>query len=477
MEDASSLEVLASGEDSADIDVEDSFDAASELEEIEETPFSAPPVPEAWDMVSLEPAKPSAKEPAKSVSPPAFSALEESKEEPKAEEEALDIEPMEELEEEEEEPVSLSEEAPAEAKPEPIEEMSDDVPEMSVEDVSGEELSEPVQALEQEAPELTVEEVSAEALPAPVEEVSEEAPELTVEEVAAEELPEPVEAEAAPLVIMPREEVVAEAQVAKVGETVVENPRPPVDLGELPPVPEEPMELAANWEFMSMAEAQATPSAEGSEERGIELDTTSAPELDYSGNPEEEVALAPAWDFVPQWQPQPAAPPAPPAPPVLAAPEPLPEISAEPEPPAPIASPAAGAELTTTGKYGTAGFQPAATGKYGIASSKPGAADELGLDEPTEKTGLFGVVKQPLPAPHLPERSATGKFGAVPKPPRAFPVVPPKAGQESSWDQLTLAPEPEQPPAAPAEPDPFAEFAAGADSGLPSKPGSSGSQE
>jgi hypothetical protein len=468
MEDASTLEVLAPGEDSTDIDVEDSFDAASDLGEIEETPVSAPPpVPEAWDMGALEPARPSAKE------------------ESKAEEEELDIEPMEELEEEEEEPVSLSEEAPAEAKAEPVEEMSEDVPEMSVEEVSGEELPEPVQALEEEAPELMVEEVSAEALPAPVEVASAEPPELTVEEVAAEELPEPVEAEAAPLVIMPREEVVAEAQVAKVGETVVENPRPPIDLGELPPVPEEPMELAANWEFMSMAEAQATPSAEGSEERGIELDTTAAPELDYSGDPQEEVALAPAWDFVPQWQPQdppkpaaPPEPPAPPAPPVLAVPEPLPELSPEPEPLAPIPSPAAGAEFTTTGKYGTASFQPAATGKYGIASSKPGAADELGLDEPVEKTGLFGVVKQEPPAPKLPERSATGKFGAVPRPPRAFPTVPQKAGQESSWDQLILAPEPEQPPAeAPAEPDPFAEFAAGADSGRPSKPGSSGSQE
>jgi hypothetical protein len=553
MEEVGSLDGLTPAEEGDGIDVEDVFEPEAELEEIEETPLSAPPLSVPWDLAEPTPAKPEAKAVA---TKPAVSELESAR--PPAVPVEAPIEPVEELaldsseEVAEELPVALTdeeaaeapeapaveaaaeepaeavaevsadapelslslEEVSAEALPAPVEAVSADAPELSLDDVSAEALPAPVEAVSADAPELSLEEVSAEALPAPVKPQLAKAPELSLEEVSAEALSAPAEPEPAPAPFMPSEEVVAEAQVAKVGEQVVEAPRPPVDLGELPPVPEEPMQLAANWEFIGMAEAQVGATSALAEERGLELDTAVPSMPDYTGNPEDEVALAPAWDFVPQWQPQqeapksePSAPPAPSAPSAPSAPPEPPAI----EEPALAVSPSTSTDVTVTDKYGLSNARPAMTGKYGIASAEPESSQQPGLgSEEPESTGLFGVMEAEPEAPEAPETfnptatskygtasatpasaapAKTGRYGTVSPsvvtagrqglgPPESLksgqykvdsgePVEPaaeqPGAGEEPGWDQLISTAEPELPlaelSAEPLEPDPFTEFA------------------
>jgi hypothetical protein len=391
MEEANSLEVLTPDEESDGIDVEDMSEPEpepepeaelAELEEIEEIPASASPASVPWDEPSPEPKREGSKPQARPVEAPVALAEEEAEEE-------LALEPSEELGEEA--PVALTEEEPA------------------------------------DAPEMSLEELGADA------------PEMSLEEVGGETSAEPVEAELEEESIMLAEEVVAEAQVARVGEHVVEAPRPPVDLGELPPASEEPMQLVANWEFMEMAEAHSGSSAEAlTEERGLELelDTAGSAMPGDTGSPQDELALAPTWDFIPQWQPE--------------------EEKSEPTPPS---SPPP--EFITTDKYGISNAQPAVTGKYGIAGAEPELPEELGLvDEGLERTGLFGVLEPELTDPEVYEGASagpatTGKYG----------IGQPGPFEEPGWDQLLSEAEPELPEVSGASPDadPFTVFAAEAE--------------
>jgi hypothetical protein len=278
---------------------------------------------------------------------------------------------------------------------------------------------------------------------------------------------------------LPVEEVAAEAR------------RPPVDMGELPPAPEEPLQLASTWEFMGMAEvAHAGHSTEPvPEERGLELDTAVPPMPEYTGAPQDEVALASAWDFVPQWQP--------------GQPEPPSEGSAPSTPPsehdsaAPVST-AGGGEPVTAEADATASTGPATTGKYGVLSAEPEPleAQESAHAQPTtaedqelpsvdvdlEHTRRFGSG--------LPARSSTGKYGIEPAAEGKLSAEEVQEA-ESSWVQM-FADEKQagsgaaasEPPAAPleaAEPDPFAEFAAEAEAAkakeaAPSKPEEQGEE-
>jgi hypothetical protein len=179
-------------------------------------------------------------------------------------------------------------------------------------------------------------------------------------------------------------------------------PRQPLDLGELPPEPEEPMQLAATWEFMGMAEAHGSAAAPVSEERGMDLESTGAASVEEAGSPGDEVALASTWDFVPQWQPgAPAGPSA-------------------PAPSAPVAEKPAAAPVSPE-----APVNPVTTAKFGIGTAQ---------------------------SPEAPVNPVTtAKFGIGTGEPAAEPA-------EASWDQMFPAEEPKAP--APAEEaDPFTEFA------------------
>ena len=316
--------------------------------------------------------------------------------------------------------------APEPAK-EPVQKLSPlDPAEISVEEVSTPEpAKKPVQQLDALEPaEIPVEEVAArEPIELTAEEVatpesvkkpdqqpaSLEPAEISAEEVAAPEpaeipvekvaTPEPAEAPARDANLesgvwavesLPAPEAVAE-----------EKPRLPVDLGELPPMPEEPMQLAATWEFMSMAEAHAGSSAMPvSADRGIELDTPVPPVIEHTGSTDDEVALAPTMDFVPQWKPESEPP----------------KVEAAP------ASPETRVEVTTTGKYGIGLQEHTTTGKYGIGPASQPAAVQAGESEPGSDQSFPADVPASAPS----------------KAPEAPAVAPAEA----------------------EEPDPFMEFAA-----------------
>jgi hypothetical protein len=218
-----------------------------------------------------------------------------------------------------------------------------------------------------------------------------------------------------------------EAEPAPLPEPVAK-PRPPVDLGELPPAPEEPMQLAATWEFMGMAEAQGHSAAPASEDRSVEMDTSGSSSDEDTGSPQDAVALASTWDFVPQWQPPP--------PPAAVA-------EASPPPPsAPVVEKAAAAPVKLD-----APVDPITTAKYG-----------LGTNAPANPTPFDGESAEPV---------TTGKYGVLPS-----AEEPPAASAEKaepSWDQMfppeepassggTQAPEAAEPVLA-TEADPFTEFA------------------
>jgi hypothetical protein len=323
-------------------------------------------------------------------------------------------------------------------EPEPVKAEAQEFTELSPE-------PEPVKAEAQEVPELT-----AEPEPEPVKAEAQELPELTAEPEPASELeakPEP-EPEKAP----PRDETTESGVWALDGsqpkarevepapppepELVAEvKPRQPIDLGELPPAPEEPMQLAATWEFMGMAEAQGHAPEPASEERGMELETTNASSGEDTGSSHDEVALASTWDFVPQWQPG------------------APAGTGEPSPSAPsepVAEKAVAAPVSTE-----APVEPVTTAKFGI--------------------GMAQSTEAPV------EPVTTAKFGIG----TGEPAAAPAAKAEAGWDQMfppedSTSPAEEEAPKAPApveEADPFTEFATEAARKRTEKPPSSEGNE
>lgn len=235
-------------------------------------------------------------------------------------------------------------------------------PEAALEEAEIEEDDEDAPAVEAEAslPEIDIGTVTE---PEPSQEASEEEDETvssgawTLDGLKTQP-PPPAEA--------PAEAQAEEPEVPEEEEppAVVEKPRAPIDLGELPPEPEEPLQLAATWEFVTQgagtevhAGHESTPSWEL---RGVDLETPAAAAPERPGTPQDEVALVPTWSFVPPYQPGAPAAPVPPSPPkppatVTALPVLAPELSS-PEPTTHrygITSSASSA-VTTTAKYGIA---------------------------------------------------------------------------------------------------------------------------
>jgi hypothetical protein len=156
----------------------------------------------------------------------------------------------------------------------------------------------------------------------------------------------------------------AEAPAPAPEPEAVARPRQPIDLGELPPAPEEPMQLAATWEFMGMAEAQGHAAAPTSEERGMELDLSTPSSAGDTGSPQDEVALASTWDFVPQWQPRAPAPSGEASPPSAS-------VAEKAAPSAPVVAKAPPSAPVST----EAPVDPVTTAKYGIGTGEPAAPE------------------------------------------------------------------------------------------------------
>ena len=360
------------------------------------------------------------------------------------------------------EPVQELMELSPEPEPEPMQAQAQELPELIAEPEP-----EPAKAQAQELPELTAE--PEPLTPALAKAQAQELPELTAEpepEPAPAQQPRAPEPAKAP----PRDETTESGVWALDGsqpkareaeltaappEPVAEvKPRQPIDLGELPPAPEEPMQLAATWEFMGMAEAQGHAPGTASEDRGMELESHGAAGTESVGSPHEEVALASTWDFVPQWQPgAPAGTPEPSAaPPAPVAPVPERAVVA------PVVSTDAPVNPVTTAKFGVGPAQstdapvdPVATAKFGIGTGEP--AGRTPFDDAAAEPVIPG--KAPVEPP---ERSSTGRYGLAT--PVAPPPAAPAAKAEASWDQMFPADEPKAP--AP-EADPFTEFAAEAE--------------
>ena len=348
------------------------------------------------------------------------------------------------------EPVLAKAPAPELARPAPVQELTELSPEPE---------PEPVKAEVQELPELTAEPepVLLTPEPEPVKAEAQELPELTAEpelepepkaEPKAEQAPAQELATPEPAKAPPRDETTESGVWALEGsqpkareveppapppEPVAEvKPRQPIDLGELPPAPEEPMQLAATWEFMGMAEAQGHATTPTSEDRGMELESHSAASTESVGSPHDEVALASTWDFVPQWQP--------------GAPAGTPEPSAAPPAPvAPVAERAAAAPVVST----QAPVDPVTTAKFGIG---PVQSTDAPVNPAT--TAKFGIGTGAPAGSHPFEDEGAAPGEGLP----AAPAVKAEAG----WDQMFPAEEPVSPVAqAPApEADPFTEFAA-----------------
>lgn len=223
-------------------------------------------------------------------------------------------------------------------------------PEASLEDAEIEEEEEEVSAEEEDTsslPEIDLEAVSAS-------EPSEEAPEEDETTASGVWSLDGTKAPAPP-----QAEVQAEALASPEEPPVEEKKRAPIDLGELPPESEEPLQLAATWEFVTQgagAEVHAGHETTASwEERGVDLETPVAAAPEGAGSPQDEVALVPTWSFMPQWQPGTPAAPTPPSP---------------PKPPAPVtALPVLAPELATpeptTRRYGLTSQAVTTTAKYG----------------------------------------------------------------------------------------------------------------
>jgi hypothetical protein len=163
-----------------------------------------------------------------------------------------------------------------------------------------------------------------------------------------------------------------------------------MDLAELPPAPEEPMQLAATWEFMGMAEGHGHSATSTSAERGMELDTSTASSADDTGSPHEEVALASAWDFVPQWQP------GAPAGSGEASPPPSAPVAEKAAPSAPLSTDAP-VNPVTTAKYGIGTAEPASPSPFDDAPAAPEAKGEPGWDQmfPPEQPASPAAAKAP----------------------------------------------------------------------------------
>jgi hypothetical protein len=199
----------------------------------------------------------------------------------------------------------------------------------------------------------------------------------------------------------PPAEALEEVPKAPVEEppAVVAKPRAPIELGELSPESEEPLQLAATWEFVTQGAGAAVHAGHEStpswESRGVDLETPAASAPEAPGNPQDKVALVPTWSFVPPYQPaEPAVPvpPSPPKPPATVTPLSVlaPELSS-PEP--------------TTHRYGiTSAASPAVTttAKYGVG---PAASSPL-PGFPEVQTDPFEEFVAPEGAPKPPEGAA-----------------------------------------------------------------------
>jgi hypothetical protein len=92
----------------------------------------------------------------------------------------------------------------------------------------------------------------------------------------------------------------------------------------------------------------------------MELDTSGSSSDEDSGHPQDEVALASTWDFVPQWQPG----------------APAGSAEASPPPSAPVVEQAPAAPVSLD-----APVEPVTTAKYGIGTAAPEAKAEAGWDQ------------------------------------------------------------------------------------------------